>query len=314
MIEFIGSIHEDKELICSDQEVFILGTGQFIKKIYRNLSRCGRKGSMKAVACEEKNRLAEIVHEIPIISLDKIKPDSMICICEEDTYAMGKVTMLPDAGKVHQVQLNKDSELWGTEYGGFYIPKSFQTNPGFIVYSFGIGEDLSFSEEAIARGGSIYAFDPTPKSMKFVENHRLNGHPRFHFFPYGLAARNGKAAFYLPINEEYVSGSVIQHKTVSRENRIEVEMKTIRSIMRELKHHTVDIIKMDIEGAEFQVVEDMMNPRLEPVDFKVLCLETHERFFEDKLIGDKLYGTMGENKFFDLYGTGMEPTFIKCEV
>ncbi len=204
---------------------------------------------------------------------------------------------------------NSKCEFWGTKYGGFYIPKDFGKG---IVYSFGIGEDLSFSEEAIRHGNEVYAFDPTPKAIKFVENHILFSNSKFHFFPYGISDCNGKENFYLPIRPDFVSASTIKHKNVDVAYPICVEMKNIRTIMHELKHKQIDILKMDIEGSEFKVVEDMMNPELDPVQIRLCCLETHGRFFENgKDIVDKMYSIMYRNGFNDLYGTDEEPTFVK---
>jgi sensor c-di-GMP phosphodiesterase-like protein len=41
---------------------------------------------------------------------------------------------------------------------------------------------------------------------------------------------------------------------------------------------SVDIVKMDIEGSEFAVIEDMLSC---PVLPRQICMEFHERFFAD---------------------------------
>ena len=138
-------------------------------------------------------------------------------------------------------------------------------------------------------------------------------HPNFHFFTYGLSDKDEKERFYLPKRNDWVSGSIMLHQGVNNENTIEVEMKTLRSIMQELGHERIDILKMDIEGSEFKVVKNLMNPELKPIDFKTCLMETHERFFapKERDYADDLYNTMMENGFADLYGTAMEPTFVR---
>lgn len=172
----------------------------------------------------------------------------------------------------------------GNAYGGFdVVIRENIKNP--IVYSFGIGEDLSFSQAVIDQlGAEVYAFDPTPKSIKFVNESKLCNNPHFHFFPYGISDKDQKEHFYLPTNNEYVSGSVIVHEGVEKE--IQVEMKSLKTIMKQLNHDKIDILKMDIEGSEFKVIENLDEEEGRVIG--QICIEIHERYFEHpihRLIG-----------------------------
>ncbi len=120
-----------------------------------------------------------------------------ICISEEDNIDKNNIKRLEEttSNNIYRISFNSNCERWGTEYGGFYIPKDFIIEKSFLVYSFGIGEDLLFSEEVIARGGICYAFDPTPKEIKYVENHKLSENPMFHFLSFGLSDKNGRFLF-----------------------------------------------------------------------------------------------------------------------
>jgi hypothetical protein len=102
-----------------------------------------------------------------------------------------------------QVQIKIEKEWMGSKSCGFYIIPSF-LNKDSIVYSFGVGEDISFDEDVITKFRcKVYAFDPTPKSKLFVEKHTNSN--KFIFHDYGIADYDGKAKFYLPENPEYVS-------------------------------------------------------------------------------------------------------------
>lgn len=109
---------------------------------------------------------------------------------------------------------------------------------------------------------------------------------------------------------------MVLHRHVDDGKSVEAEMKTLRTIMRELGHDGIDILKMDIEGSEFKVVENIMDPNLKTVDCGVYLMETHERFFapDDREYADKLYRTMNRGGFYDLHGTAKEPTFIKIDI
>ncbi|HPC30314.1 MAG TPA: hypothetical protein PLI50_08870, partial [bacterium] len=53
-----------------------------------------------------------------------------------------------------------------------------------IVYSAGIGDDISFDIDIIKTFGAIvYGFDPSPASIAWIEKYKLP--IEFRFFPYG---------------------------------------------------------------------------------------------------------------------------------
>ena len=58
-------------------------------------------------------------------------------------------------------------------------------------------------------------------------------------------------------------------------NAIEVPMKRLHTIMLALNHDHIDILKMDIEGAEYEVIDDMIESGIKP---RQLLVEFHHRF------------------------------------
>lgn len=314
-MNYIGELGTDKEIINGNRELVIYGTGGYGKKIYRNLMLYGKQKNVKAFFDKDLSKQGKSLYNVPVISLKKAIEEyreTIICIGGEKLDNIRDLELLQGMKNIHQIVFNINCRLYGTEYGGFYLPKNFEI-ANSRIYSFGIGEDLSFSEAVIEAGGQVYAFDPTPKTIQYVKNHKLSSHPNFHFIPWGLSDKDEKEKFYLPKRNDWVSGSVILHHNVDVENMVEVEMKTLRSIMWELGHDYIDILKMDIEGSEFKVIKNLMNPELKTVEFKVCLMETHERFFtaEERGCVDEMYRLMRENEFYDLYGTAKEPTFIK---
>lgn len=163
-------------------------------------------------------------------------------------------------------------------YGGFNVADSVvrECNKP-VIYSFGIGEDLSFSQDALRRWNcDVYAFDPTPKAIDYVKKHPLYENERFHFYEWGLSDENEIGEFHLPTDESYVSGSLLSHSGVKKES-IKVQLKTLNAIMNELGHDKISVLKMDIEGTEFSIFEKL---QLEELSFSQLCLEVHDRFFK----------------------------------
>lgn len=165
---------------------------------------------------------------------------------------------------------------YGNSYGGFYACPDL-LNANSIVYSFGIGEDTSFDEAIISRHGcDVFAFDPTPKSIAWVTRQSLP--ERFHFSGVGISDRTGFADFYLPKNPLHVSGSVVEQENVNLMERITVHMKSIGDIAKELGHNAIDVLKMDIEGAEYDVIQDLVNV---PIPIRQILIEFHGRFVKD---------------------------------
>lgn len=167
----------------------------------------------------------------------------------------------------------------GNEYGGFDVfSEPLLSKDNIVVYSFGIGEDLSFSEDILKNfSAEIYAFDPTPKAINYVKNSAICQNAKFHFCDCALSSEDGKDTFYLPINENYVSGSMIKFNH-TKDQGIKINKKRLKTIINELGHEKIDILKIDIEGSEFDVIDDIISTN---IVFEQLCLEVHDRFFED---------------------------------
>jgi len=128
--------------------------------------------------------------------------------------------------------------------------------PGSVVYSFGVGSDISFDRDLIERFGVlVHGFDPTPRSIAWVNSHELPA--RFVFHEYGVAGHDGTAAFSPPENSGYVSYSVVPGRGQPAA-AVEAPVYRLSTILKMLGHAHVDLLKMDIEGAEYAVMDDLL--------------------------------------------------------
>ncbi|UIR54582.1 FkbM family methyltransferase [Sphingobacterium sp. SRCM116780] len=183
------------------------------------------------------------------------------------------------SGKISSFKIeHKCTHIWyGNSYGGFYVNPELLAAES-IVYSFGIGQDTSFDEAIIEKHNChVFGYDPTPKSIDWISK-RTDLSPKFHFQPIGLDNETGLAHFNLPKNKEHVSGSIINHQNVDENNIVEVQMKSLKDILKENNHQHIDILKMDIEGSEYKVIDSILNSSIE---IKQILLEIHERFFDN---------------------------------
>lgn len=166
------------------------------------------------------------------------------------------------------------TEYHGTEYGGFAILEN-SLRPDSIVLSCGVGEDASF-DLAIMRkyGCQILAVDPTPRAIDYV---RRNVHAEgFSLLEAAVSSHDGQARFYLPKNQDWVSGSLNQGGTISSDF-IEVSCQRIGSILRKANISRLDLLKLDIEGAEYDVLEEYISDKESP-RAKQIALEFHHHF------------------------------------
>jgi len=78
-----------------------------------------------------------------------------------------------------------------------------QINKESIIYSFGVGFDISFDLALIEKYDStIYAFDPTPRSADWINQQKLP--KQFIFEDIGVAAHDGLVEFFPPENPDYI--------------------------------------------------------------------------------------------------------------
>jgi FkbM family methyltransferase len=163
-------------------------------------------------------------------------------------------------------------QTFGATYGNWTIAME-KINSGTIVYSFGVGENISFDLALIERFDlSVYAFDPTPKSIEWVKKQNIPHN--FIMHEYGIANFDGTALFHPPENPDHVSNTILD-RPESGNKAIPVPIKKLSTIMRELGHERVDILKMDIEGAEYNVIKDIEQSDIRP---QQILIELHHRF------------------------------------
>lgn len=165
-----------------------------------------------------------------------------------------------------------DKERFGSDYGGWWIsPKFISKNS--IVVSAGLGEDITFDSALIERFGcTIFGIDPTPKSAEYVEENKpAKG---FSFHQIALANENGELVFNLPLNENHVSGSLSK---IASTKSLNVKAQTLMSFMQEYNLGEIDILKMDIEGSEYSVLENIVQTDIRP---KQILVEYHHFFDE----------------------------------
>lgn len=136
--------------------------------------------------------------------------------------------------------------------------------PHSIVYSGGVGEDISFETELIDRFGvSIQLFDPSPYALDTLaalsERHKTS----LKFKPLGLAARSEPQAF------DAMPGGLGHFRKGSA---LQCSCTTLSEEMESNGHTRIDLLKIDIEGFEYEVLESCLGNNILPTQ---ICVEFH---------------------------------------
>jgi FkbM family methyltransferase len=135
-----------------------------------------------------------------------------------------------------------------------------------ICYCGGVGEDIRFEKLLIEQfGACVWAFDPTPRSVDFLKRQRLP--QQFHFLPVGLWSEDSTLRFYAPANPANVSHSV--EGPQGGASHFDAPCRSVPSLMRELGHARLDLLKLNIEGAEDHVLSGAFEAGMRP---RVLAL------------------------------------------
>lgn len=135
-----------------------------------------------------------------------------------------------------------------------------------VCYCAGVGQGISFEME-LAKMSSrpVLVFDPSPTGIATIKSiHAEN----LEFFPVGMAAVAGVVEFSEPVDSGEGSYSVARDGI----RKVSFECWDLPTIMRKKGDLSIDLLKMDIEGFEYDIVDRMLRERI-PV--RQLLVEFH---------------------------------------
>jgi len=189
--------------------------------------------------------------------------------------------------KINKIEISK----FGTRYGNWTVPTKLLNNNS-ICYLVGAGEDISFDIEITEfYNCNTFIFDPTPRAKNHYENLKQNisknietkiydsyiykiselNFKKINFYELGLWDSEDVLKFYKPQNENHVSHSIVNLQKTN--DYISVKVNRLSNIMKNLNHNYIDFLKLDIEGAEYKVLDTIIEDKL---NIKVICIEFDE--------------------------------------
>ena len=142
----------------------------------------------------------------------------------------------------------------GSIYGGWSVaPEPLNSVRQPIVLSFGLGDDISFDQEVTSRfGAKVYGFDPTPRSLDWLED--VVKPDSMEVYPIGIAKADGVQTFFgSPADARGNFSSKAGGGT-----SVDCRVMSYRSILDMIGVSRPDVLKLDIEGAEYDVLPDIL--------------------------------------------------------
>lgn len=120
----------------------------------------------------------------------------------------------------------------------------------------------------------VYACEPFPGSFDLLrQNLELNGISNVRPFPYALGGHTGPMTLYRSAAEP-VEYSTTRQGEATRTEALQVQGFSLDDLFRELSLEQCDFVKMDCEGAEYEILFGAGEDTLDRL--RHLCLEYHE--------------------------------------
>ena len=167
------------------------------------------------------------------------------------------------------------SGLWEPETTHFI---SMRVKPSMNVLDVGadIGYYTLLFAKLVGAKGNVYAFEPIPKAKQYLDkNVELNELKNVSTFGFALFDDAGMACLEDPFNKSKINP---QKKRLSK-NDIQVEMKVFDGWRSEESTNCVDFIKLDVEGAEMNILRGMRETIKR--DRPEILVELHPRQLKD---------------------------------
>lgn len=153
---------------------------------------------------------------------------------------------------------------FGTYYGGWWVP---EVRPGGVAVCVGAGTDVTFDLELRRLGYRVITVDPTPAATEYLEQFR----DELEVVPVGVWTSTGSITFSrdATFDESWMIGESAP-AGIETQGDDTFPVMSVRDLLRHVDVEDVDVLKLDIEGAEHRVLRSMLGDRILP---HTLCVE-----------------------------------------
>jgi FkbM family methyltransferase len=175
---------------------------------------------------------------------------------------------------------------------GYFGDGRFVPGPGMTVLDVGgcAGEYALYAAMKVGPAGRVLMLEPDPKNVELArENFARNGNPsNLEIVPAGMWSTTGTLRFAAGRRDE---STVVRDGDAAAGPTIEIKTYSLAGLAAERKLSRIDLVKMDIEGAEIEAIKGVaelpggVRPKFAIASYHVVdgarTAETMERMFRD---------------------------------
>lgn len=148
-------------------------------------------------------------------------------------------------------------------------------DPGDVIVDVGCGFDADLSVALIKKYGiKSFGVDPTKKHREQLKQLEFKHKGVFFHLPVAVSSENGEVEFFE--SEDNVSGSfLLGHKNIASDRVIAYKVKSLTpdSLLKEVGLKKAKYLKLDLEGAEYNLIFSNRKEFFEP--FSQVFVEFH---------------------------------------
>ena len=136
---------------------------------------------------------------------------------------------------------------------------------------FDIGGNIGITSIYLANvfpGAMIYTFEPLLENFQILEKN-THQYSNIKVFNVGLGSKNGSFKVYLSDNSENYGGVSFYSEGYGNKDEpyTECKVRNINDIIKELKIDEIDLIKIDTEGAEYDILTSLNDKFFESISW-----------------------------------------------
>jgi FkbM family methyltransferase len=157
----------------------------------------------------------------------------------------------------------------GTDYGSWMVPAAL-IEPDWICYCVGAGADISFDLALIERFDvRVQSVEPVQEFVRLALE-QAAGEPRFAAYRAAICTHEGPLRMQRTHNPGALALS--SANLFDTHEFTEIPGRTLAGLARELGHPRIDLLKLDIEGGEYELIPQL---DLQALEVKVFAVQLH---------------------------------------
>lgn len=138
----------------------------------------------------------------------------------------------------------------------YYLPEKL--NPTVI---FDIGANIGITSIYLAKlfpDSLIYSFEPMPENFEILQKN-ISEYKNIRAFNYGLGSQNGSFKVYLSSDPENYGGISFYPDPHGNQEKsyVSCQVKNINEVVNDLEIESINLIKIDTEGAEYDILSTL---------------------------------------------------------